>query len=200
MQALLIRHGLTDAVGHHLAGTAPGVHLNAAGREQVERLGARLAPLPLDAVVSSPLERARETAAPIAAAHRLDVEIAPALAEFEVAEWTGRTFASLDTDEAWQAFNRVRSIARPPGGESMLDVQQRAVGVLFDLQRQHPSGTVAVVSHGDVIRAVLLFALGMPLDFYDRLDVAPASVSIVELTTAAPRVRLMNGGTLPGDA
>src|SRR4051812_44491701 len=95
---LLIRHGQTDAIGHYLAGSAAGTPLNAAGRDQAQRLADRLRGVPLTAIVSSPLTRARETAAPIAASHRLEVRIVPAFTEFEVGEWTGRTFRELDAD------------------------------------------------------------------------------------------------------
>jgi len=194
---LLVRHGLTDAVDHILTGTQSGVHLNGAGRTQVARLAERLRSVPMAAVVSSPLERALETAAPIAADHRIDIETIGALTEFDVGEWAGRTFASLDGTREWQQFNMVRSATRAPGGELMLDVQRRAVSTMLDLRARYASGNVVVVSHGDIIRAMLLFVLGIPIDFFYRLDVAPASVSIVELSDSAPRVRLINGDSVP---
>ncbi len=194
---LLIRHGLTDAVDHVLTGTRSGVHLNAVGRAQVARLAERLRYVPLVAVASSPLERALETAAPIAATHQIEIETIDALTEFEVGDWAGRTFASLDETKEWKRFNAVRSQTRPPGGELMLDVQRRGVSALLDLHARYASGTVAVVSHGDVIRAALLYVLGMPIDFVHRLEVAPASVSILELSDGEPRVRLINGDNVP---
>ncbi|HEY2904516.1 MAG TPA: histidine phosphatase family protein [Vicinamibacterales bacterium] len=196
---LLVRHGLTDAVDHVLTGTQSGVHLNAAGREQVARLAERLRYVSLVAVASSPLERALETATPIAANHQIDVQTIASLTEFEVGQWAGRTFASLDGTVAWQRFNAERSLTRAPGGELMLDVQRRGISALLELQARHPSGSVAVVSHGDVIRAMLLYALGMPIDFFHRLDVAPASISVLELGDGPPRVRLINGGNIPGE-
>ncbi len=196
---LLVRHGLTDAVDHVLTGTQSGVHLNAAGREQVARLAGRLRYVPLVAVASSPLERALETATPIAANHQIDVETIAALTEFEVGEWAGRTFASLDGTPEWQRFNAVRSLTRAPGGELMLDVQRRGVSTLLDLHARYASGNVVVVSHGDVIRAMLLFALGMPIDFFHRLDVAPASISVLEIGAGPPRVRLINGANIPDE-
>jgi broad specificity phosphatase PhoE len=194
---LLIRHGLTDAVDHVLTGTQSGVHLNAAGRAQIARLAERLRHVPLTAVVSSPLERALETAAPIASVHQIDVETVVSLTEFEVGEWAGRTFASLDGTAEWQRFNAVRSATRPPGGELMLDVQRRGVSTLLDLHTRYASGNIAVVSHGDVIRGMLLYVLGIPIDFFYRLDIAPASISVVELGDGQPRVRLINGDTVP---
>src|SRR4051812_35397627 len=102
---LLVRHGQTDAINRYIAGTADGTPLNGDGRLQAERLAAALRDVPLAAVVSSPLLRTRETAAPIARAHGLDVEIVPAFGEFEFGAWTGRPFSDLDPDPAWQRFN-----------------------------------------------------------------------------------------------
>jgi probable phosphoglycerate mutase len=192
---LLIRHGLTDAVGRTLCGTAAGVHLNAEGRAQATRLAGRLGGVKLEAVVSSPLERAIETAAAIADGRGLTVESRAAFAEFEVGEWTGSAFSDLERSPTWQRFNRVRSVARAPGGESMLDVQQRAIAALLQLQRERSGGTIAVVSHGDVIRAVLQYVLGMPIDFLHRIEIVPASVSVLDLGDDEPRVLQVNGCT-----
>jgi probable phosphoglycerate mutase len=197
-RVLLIRHGLTDAVGHHLAGIAPGTHLNDVGRLQVAQLVERLREVPLTAVASSPLERTRETAQPIANDHGLTVEIVPELLEYDVGDWTGATFSALQSNEMWLRFNRVRSLTRPERGESMIDVQHRAVSALLDLRRRHASGQVAVVSHGDVIRAMLLYVLGMPIDFYDRLEVSPARISLIELRDDLARVLLVNGDAVSG--
>jgi probable phosphomutase (TIGR03848 family) len=190
---LLIRHGLTDAVDHRLAGIAPGIHLNAVGQAQVARLVERLHHVPLTAIVSSPLERTRETAEPIGRDHGLEVQTNAAFLEYDVGAWTGTPFVDLDADECWSRFNAFRSVTRPERGELMLDVQHRAVSALLDLKTRDPDGIVAVVSHGDVIRAMLLFALGMPLDLYRRLEILPAHISIVRLSAEAPRVLLVNG-------
>jgi broad specificity phosphatase PhoE len=190
---LLIRHGLTDAVDHRLAGIAPGTHLNEVGRAQVARLVEQLHHIALTAVVSSPLERTRETADPIGRDHGLDVETIPGFLEYDVGAWTGMPFVDLDANDAWHRFNAVRSVTRPERGELMLDVQHRSVNALLDLRSRYADAVVAVVSHGDVIRAMLLFALGMPFDFYDRLVILPARISIVELSAGAPRVLQVNG-------
>jgi probable phosphomutase (TIGR03848 family) len=195
---LLIRHGDTDAVDRYIAGNAPGTPLNDAGRAQVAALVARLHDVPLTAVVSSPLERTRQTADPLARDHGLDLEIAPALTELDFGSWTGATFASLASDAAWSRFNTLRSLTRAPRGELMLDVQRRAVSAAIDIRDRHPDGTVAVVSHGDVIRALLLFLLGMPMDFYSRVEIEPARISVVELHADAPRVLLVNGDSARG--
>jgi probable phosphoglycerate mutase len=194
---LLIRHAMTDAVGRYLAGRRAGVHLNGVGRRQAATLAERLSDLRIDAIVSSPLERATETAAPLAAAHHREVHVLPELTEFDVGEWTGATFDALASDSAWQRFNTERSTMRPPGGETMADVQQRVVDALLALEEQHQSATVAVISHGDVIRAALLKALGMPLDLFDRIEVMPARVSVLSIGAGAPKVLQINGDTVP---
>jgi len=192
---LLIRHGLTDAVDHRLAGIAPGTHLNDAGRAQVTRLVERLHAVPLTMVVSSPLERTRETADQIGHDHGLPVEIVPAFLEYDVGAWTGTVFTDLDANPLWERFNAIRSVTRPDGGELMLDVQHRSVVALLDLHARQPDGVIAIVTHGDVIRAMLLFALGMPIDFYHRLEILPARVSIIRLGAEPPRVLQVNGDT-----
>jgi probable phosphomutase (TIGR03848 family) len=194
---LLIRHGMTDAVGQYLAGTAPGVHLNALGRQQAEELAWRLNTVPIKALASSPLERALETAKPLARDHALDIEVRPDLNEVEIGEWTGKHFGELSTNPDWIRFNTARSTALPPGGELMIDVQHRAVRVLLDLARRHPDEIVALVSHGDVLRAILLFALGMPIDYYDRVEASPARVSVVTLDGGTPKVLQVNGDSVP---
>jgi probable phosphoglycerate mutase len=193
---LLVRHGDTDAVGRYHAGRAAGVHINAEGRRQVQQLVAVLHDVPLAAVVSSPLERTRETAEPVAADHRLDVIVEPAIVEFDVGDWTGATFASLAADDRWRRFNAVRGLTRAPRGESMLDVQQRAVAAILALRDRFGAGPVMVVSHGDVLRAVLQFFLGMPIDLFQRIEVSPARISIVDLMDEAAHVLQVNGDSV----
>ena len=195
---LLIRHGQTDAINHYVAGTAEGTPLNADGRAQAARLAARLGDRPITAIVSSPLTRTRETAAAVAEPHGLPVDIAAGLTEFEFGEWTGRTFGDLDADPRWQRFNCARSLTAAPGGELMLDVQRRAVAELIGIAAKYPDATVAVVSHGDVIRAALMYFLGIPLDFVHRLEIAPASVSIVGIDLNGAVVRRVNGDSADG--
>jgi probable phosphoglycerate mutase len=194
---LLIRHGDTDAVNHYIAGTAPGTPLNERGRAQVRQLAERLRSVTLAAIVSSPLERCRVTAEVIAKDRNVPITIEPALTEFEFGDWTGRTFRELDPDPMWQRFNAVRSLARAPHGEMMIEVQQRAVAALSALAASHPNGTVAVISHGDVIRSVLMLVLGMPLEGVHRLEVSPAGITCIAWDENAPVVRGMNGDRVP---
>ena len=180
----LVRHAEHALLGRALAGRKPGVGLNEAGRAQA----ARLAGLPVDAVVSSPQQRAGETAAALGRPVRVD----PAWDEVDFGTWSGMEFSDLDRDPAWHLWNAARSTAPTPGGETMLAVQARAVAGLLAL-RVH--GAVAVVSHLDVMRAVLAHVLGMPLDFVFRMELAPGSRSVVTLWEGGARV---DGLNLPG--
>ena len=192
---LLIRHGMTDAVGRTLAGRQRGIHLNDAGRVQAAAAADALAAVSLAAVLSSPLERAMETASAVAGPHRLRVEVAEELNEFDTGAWTGAAFADLDWMREWQRFNDARSLAAAPGGESMIDVQRRVVAYLLGLRPRFPEHIVAAVSHGDVIRAALVYFLGMPIDLFARLDVAPGRISVVDLQDGTAIVRQVNGDT-----
>jgi probable phosphoglycerate mutase len=178
---LLIRHGLCDPIGRWLAGRSPGVHLNAEGRRQAARLAGALARVPIGAIYSSPLERARETAAPLAERTGVGVRISPDLQELDYGEWTGRTLESLANDPIWHRYNSGRGTTRIPGGETMDEVVARASGALADIACAHPGVPAAAVTHGDVIRALLAHWSGMSLDHMLRLEVAPGSVSVVRV-------------------
>lgn len=194
---LLIRHGLTDAVGKLMTSHEPGVHLNATGRDQAASLPGRLNNVPLHAIYASPLERTRETAQPVADARGLPVQLEPRFIEVDFGAWTNRRFADLDNDPHWQLYNSHRGVTRPPGGEGLVDVQVRTAHALFDLQARHPGQVVAVFSHADTLRAILLYFLGMPVDFVQRLDLSPARISVLQLGAGAPRVLQVNGDTAP---
>jgi probable phosphomutase (TIGR03848 family) len=196
---LLVRHALCDPVGHALAGRRPGVHLNPAGRAQAAELARRLRPVGLDVVASSPLERARETAEAIAAGRELEVTTAEGLIEFDFGSWTGAAFSALHGDPVWDRFNRERSSTRAPGGERMDEVQRRAVAAVERLAAAHPGGRVAVVSHLDVLRAVLCHYLGVALDNFGRFELSPASVTVLHLDHGQARLTALNfTGEVPG--
>jgi probable phosphoglycerate mutase len=178
---LLIRHAACDHVGRRLAGRAPGVRLNAQGRRQAQALAGALTALAVEAVYSGPLERARETAAILADGLGRPLEPANGLDELDYGDWTGRTLESLTDDPVWRAFNGSRSTTRIPGGETMGEVVARARVEVERLRRAHPDGMVAAVSHGDVIRGLVLDALGVSLDHIHRLEVAPASVTVLRM-------------------
>jgi probable phosphomutase (TIGR03848 family) len=192
---LLIRHALCDPVGHSIAGRRPGVHLNSAGRQQAAGLAERLAMLSIEALYSSPLERAMETAAPIGADQGLEVEPAPGFLEVDFGEWTGKTLAELEPVPAWRSFNEFRSGTRIPGGENMAEVLSRSLSELERLRRLHYStaAVVAVVSHGDVLRMLVTHSLGMPTDLLHRLELSPASVTLLQMEDYGPRLLLLNG-------
>jgi broad specificity phosphatase PhoE len=189
---LLIRHALCDPVGKAIAGRTPGVHLNVPGLAQAEALATRVGSLPISAIYSSPLERALETAEPLA--HRLQVRVSSlaGLNEVDFGDWTGLTLAALAEIPAWREFNMRRSTTRIPNGEIISEVVDRVSEELDRLRRKHESELVAVVSHGDVLRGLLSHVLGMPLDLLHRLEVEPASVSVLSYAGGAPRLLLMN--------
>ncbi|HEX5222226.1 MAG TPA: histidine phosphatase family protein [Verrucomicrobiae bacterium] len=188
----LVRHASNDLLPHTLAGRMPGVHLNEKGRREAERLADRLAPVPVHQIFSSPLERAKETANPLAKRLGLKMEVAEALNEIDFGDWTGKRLAELDCLERWRRWNCCRGTARIPNGETMLEVQNRMVDALTLWRQRFPDETIALFGHGDPIRATLLYFAGMPPDFIHRLEVSPAGVSIVELDDWAVRVRAIN--------
>jgi broad specificity phosphatase PhoE len=178
---LLIRHALCDSVGISIAGRTVGLHLNDAGRRQAAALAGRLGGLPIAAIRSSPLERAMETAQPLAAALGLPVVRDTGLNELDFGEWTGRTLTELDGLPEWRDFNERRSSTRIPGGETMAEVISRSLATLEQVRRT-PGLTgrlVALVSHGDVLRSLVAHCVGMSLNAIHRIEIAPASVSIL---------------------
>jgi probable phosphoglycerate mutase len=189
---LLIRHAAHELVEHTLAGRMPGVHLSAEGQRQARRLARRLACLPVAAVYSSPIERALQTAEPLAARLQLAVQHCDGFAEIDFGEWSGKPFDELASDLRWQHWNRFRSGAPLPGGGLMVEVQARAVVAMDDLRRRHPDQLIVVVSHGDVIKAVIAHYLGMSLELLQRMAVSPASVSVVAVDPWGAQVIRLN--------
>lgn len=196
---LLIRHGETDAVGKSIMGWAPGWHLNRNGQRQVEALTARLAKAPIRAIYTSPLERAVETAEAVAHPHGIELRRDDAFGEFRMGDWEGREIAKLDERDDWRRFNSFRAGSRAPNGELMLETQTRMVRRLQALVDGHPGETVAVVSHADPLRALIAYYLGMPLDLMQRLEISPASVSVLEVSDWHARFLCVNAlsETLP---
>jgi probable phosphoglycerate mutase len=183
---------MCDPVGRSIAGRAPGVHLSAEGVAQVETLCRALVPIVIAAVYTSPLERARETAAALARGRSVVVRDEPGLIEVDFGEWTGHALAELDAQPLWRAFNERREATRIPGGETMGEVTARAWESLHAMQRAHPEELIVAVSHGDVIRALLASCLGLPVDNMLRFEVAPASVSTIEVGEQHSRVLSIN--------
>jgi probable phosphoglycerate mutase len=189
---LLIRHGTTAWVDKAVAGDTPGVHLCDEGRRQANGLADRLCQIPIAAIYSSPLERAVESAEPLAARLALTISTHPRLTEIGFGHWSGKQFSELEGDPLWARFNRFRSSTRPPGGELMTEVQARIVDEMEQLRVEHPDKIAALFSHGDVIRAAVAFYSGIPLDLMHRLEISPASVSVITLADWGPQVLGIN--------
>lgn len=186
---------MTDVAGKQLSGWTEGIALNAEGRSQVAQLGRQLAGTKLAGVYASPLERTVQTATAIAAPQGLAVETSAGIGEVHYGEWTGRWIeGDVEQDPRWHRWNAHRAEARCPGGESMLEIQSRVVAELLAIAARHPDGTVAVVSHGDPIRAGLAYFLGTPLDMVLRIEIDPASLSVVRLEEWGVQVAGVNAG------
>jgi probable phosphoglycerate mutase len=197
---LLVRHGLTPTTGKVLPGRAPGLSLSPEGQRQAEGLAGRLGGLErLAAVYSSPLERARETAAPIARARRLAVRIEPGLNECDFGEWTGLALAELRKRPEWKTIERYPSGFRFPEGESFIEMQARITAAIARLVARHAGQTLLAVSHGDPIKVAVAHALGLHLDLFQRIAIAPASVTAVAYGATGPAVLTVNatGNGLP---
>jgi probable phosphomutase (TIGR03848 family) len=189
---LLIRHGAHLLGAQTIAGRTPGVELSPLGHSQIARMVDRLGHLPIAAVYSSPMERTRQTAAPLAERLGLRVVISEPVNEVDFGEWRGQELAALRPLDLWKRWNTFRSGTHIPGGENILEVQARAVGELLRLRRLHPDALVAVVSHGDVIRSALAYFLGIPLDLAVRMEISLASVSTVRIGDHGPWVLGVN--------
>ena len=177
---LLVRHGVTATTGKVLPGRAPGLHLSEDGRKQAETAAQRIAKVPrLAAIYSSPLERARETAEPLARARRMPVKIDRGLLECDFGDWTGRKLAELVKRPEWDVVQRHPSAFRFPGGESFSEMQTRITGALARLVAEHPGRVVVAVSHADPIKAAVAHALGVPLDLFQRIVINTASITAV---------------------
>lgn len=192
IRLLLIRHATTEAVSKRLSGRKPGVHLNENGKVQATQLAERLARLAIAAVYSSPLERAVETAMPIAKELSLEPIISDTFLELDFGNWTDRSIDELQSDKNFQRFNSFRSCTRIPGGETMLEAQQRIVSGLEKLHIQHANQTVAVVSHSDLIKSAVAYYAGIHLDMFQRLEISPASVTVLDLFEETARLIRMN--------
>jgi broad specificity phosphatase PhoE len=188
----LVRHGSNDFYSHTLVGRRPGVLLNAAGRREAEDLAEALAPEKIQHILTSPMERCRETAAPMAKRFGLEARVSEALNEVDFGDWTNRTFAELNLLESWKQWNVFRSGGRAPGGETMLEVQSRMIGLMAELRRQFAGQRIALVGHGDPLGAALLFYLGTPLEFIRRIELSPASVTVLTMTDWEVQVRCVN--------
>ena len=184
----LVRHAMHDALDRVLVGRLPGTALSTAGRAQSARLAARLAELAIAQVQSSPQTRALQTARAIAWGTGARLSVVPALDEIDFGEWTGRTFDSLAADPAWERWNAVRSQARPPAGESMREAQERVWRHLCATERAYPESSLVMVTHAEIIRAVVLGCRGLPLDRWSEIDITPGSVTTLSIRSGRPQL------------
>jgi probable phosphomutase (TIGR03848 family) len=201
---LLVRHGTTPTTGKVLPGRARGLHLADSGRAQAETVAARIAEWvaepkgpKITAVYASPLERTRETAAPIAKALGLKVTAERGLLECDFGEWTGKELKDLGKLPEWTTVQRFPSGFRFPEGESFVGMQARMVDTLGAICARHRGEAVVAVSHADTIKAAVADAMGTPLDLFQRIVISPCSVSVINVGATGPSVLAVNStGTL----
>jgi probable phosphoglycerate mutase len=190
---LLVRHGETPTTGKVLPGRAPGLHLSETGQAQAKAMGERVAALPkVAAIYVSPLERTRETAAPLAAALSMKVRPDKGLLEVDIGEWTGLDFKTVRKLPEWKLVHQYPSGFRFPGGESFVEMQARIVSTLERMRAAHPGETIVAVSHADTIKAAVAHALGTHLDLFQRIVISPCSVTAIAYTDGGPMVLSVN--------
>lgn len=190
---LLVRHAAHDNLGSFLAGRKAGVRLGEAGRQQAAQLAEKLRREAISIVHTSPQERTRETAEIICATLELPVpEIADALDEIDFGTWSGRSFDDLNHETDFRRWNEIRSLCRTPSGESMLDVQSRVLRHMEGIAADLREGTVALVSHADVIKAAVSHYLGLSIDAWPRFEIAPASITTLVLSDWGAKLMRMN--------
>ena len=201
---ILIRHALTDVTGRLLTGRLAGYHLNEQGQRQAKDLGNTLRTVNLHAIYASPLERTQQTADAIAQHQRRlstqtdQVRPHPGLFEVDYGDWSGRSLASLTRLRAWKTVTTSPARMRFPGGESLTEAQQRAVATCEELAQRHRRRILALVTHADIVKLVVSYYLGQPLDLFGRVTVAPASVTVVDLPPQSPpRVVTLNSNGDP---
>jgi probable phosphomutase (TIGR03848 family) len=196
---LLVRHGLTPTTGKLLPGRAPGLHLAEAGQAQAQAAADRIAALKqVDAVYSSPLERARETAAPTGRARGLKVNIDKGLLECDFGDWTGAELKKLMKLPEWNTVQRAPSTFRFPNGESFTEMQTRMVSTIDRLRVAHQGGVVVCFSHADTIKAAVAHAMGTHIDLFQRIVISPCSITAIAYSVGGPVVLTVNstGGSL----
>jgi broad specificity phosphatase PhoE len=190
---LLIRHGENDYLKKNkLPGQQAGIHLNDHGQKQAADLAESLKDAPIRTIYSSPLERAVETAEPIARTHRLEVQLVPALMDLDVGAWAGRSYKLLNRTKAWKIVQQAPSLYHFPEGESFLQAQERVVSELDAIAKVHPKGLVAVVFHADPIKLAIAHYIGLSFDNFQRLGVGAASVSILAVHEFGAALLAMN--------
>jgi probable phosphomutase (TIGR03848 family) len=190
---LLVRHGRTPTTGSVLPGRARGLHLSDTGRDQADHAARRIAGLPaVGAVYASPLERAQETAQPIARGLKLRIRTAKGLNECDFGAWTGQSLAKLSKLPEWHTVQRYPGGFRFPRGESFSEMQTRFTGTLAELVSKHPGETIVAVSHADPIKAAVAAAAGVHIDLFQRIAISPCSLSAIVYSPTGPMVLCVN--------
>lgn len=191
---LLIRHGETDYNKKmHIAGRMSNVHLNQKGQQQAQSLADKLATVPIKAIYSSPLERAIETAEPLAKALKLEIIPMPGLLETDSGDWLGQSVKKLRRQKVWHSLQQHPSLFRFPGGESIAECQHRMVQVLESLLQKHAlQDLVACFSHADPFKMLVAYYLGLPLDQFQRLSIDPASITALQITESGTKLITLN--------
>ncbi len=190
---LLVRHGVTPTTGRTLPGRRRGLHLSDEGQRQAVALAARLAVVPkIAAIYSSPLERARETVTPLAKTRRLAVRVERGLLESDLGAWTGLSLKRAARRPEWPIVQRHASAFRFPGGESFVEMQARMASTIARLVERHRGDTIVVASHADPIKSLVAHALGTPLDLFQRIVIAPASITAIAYRAEGLSVLTMN--------
>ncbi|MGH2772908.1 MAG: MSMEG_4193 family putative phosphomutase [Actinomycetota bacterium] len=197
MILLLVRHAVTSLTGKKLIGWTPGMSLSPQGRKQAEDVANRLAAVPVKAIYTSPLERCAETADAIAGRHRLKPKPMEGLGEIRYGQWQGKSLKTLYRTKAWTQLRAQPADFRFPDGETVREAQTRAIGAIEQLRKKHRgSDAVVVCSHADVIRLAVAGYIGLGIDLYSRISIAPASVTVLSLGDTPPR--LLRLGDLGG--
>ena len=190
---ILIRHGENDYLKKNkLPGRLPGIHLNERGREQAAALAETLTSLPIKAIYASPLERAVETAEPLAQILALEIQLQPGLMDTDVGDWTGRSWKALGRTKIWKVIQRAPSQFQFPGGETFIQAQNRTVAALEAIAAVHKKEMVAVVFHADPIKLAVAHYLGLPLDNFQRLTVHTGSVTIIQVNGLNSKLLALN--------
>lgn len=187
-----VRHGTTATTGKVLPGRARGLHLSEAGKAEAEAVAARLSGAEIAAVYASPLERARETAAPVGRVLGHRVQIERGLLECDFGEWTGAELATLRRLPEWKTVQRHPSLFRFPGGESFPELQTRLQDCVSSLSERHRGEAIVCVSHADCIKAIAALALGVPLDLFQRIVIGPCSATVIAYASEGPVILTMN--------
>lgn len=198
----LVRHCVTSHTGHKLSGWMPDIHLTDAGTKQAEVVAEGLAKAPFKAIYASPITRCAETAKIISARHKLRVRTREDFGEVHYGSWTNRSLKALARTKAWSTVQRWPAGARFPGGESFVEVQNRAVAAIEELRPMHHKEQICVVSHGDVIRLLAAHYMGIHIDLFQRIAVSPGSITVLSIGDSGPGVFALNAppGSKFGDS